>query len=200
MMSTLAVEKRGWSRGGVQGWVFTDEVQDHMAGVNLKDLLHLGMVVREDVCDPGRRLPLYLHRITQVGEDEVATADGRVPISIPASRGPTPADRETLYVPASAWAALAALARAPMEEPWHSLAEIAARAKTQVLADALDFLVARGLVEIQRPAVPSRTTPNLYRATALGRGARALKRRGERVQIRVPGLILRHTAVTGGGA
>jgi hypothetical protein len=194
MLRSLPLEGKGWTRKGVRGWVFTDEVQDGLAGVNLRDLLQLGMIVREDVRDPGRRLPLYLHRITQVGEDELAAEDGRDAIPISRARANlTPADRETLYVPTNAWQTLAALAREPVEDPWRSLAQIAIRAKTPVLPEGPQFLVERGLAELQRPAVLSRTSPIVYRATILGRGARVRDRRAgaERVQVRVPGLILR---------
>lgn len=194
MLRTLALEGKGWTRKGVRGWVFTDEVQDGLAGVNLTDLLQLGMIVREDVRDPGRRLPLYLNRITQAGEDELAAEEGRDPTPIPRARqNLTPADRETLYVPTNAWQALAALSREPVDDPWRSLAQIADRAKTPVLPEGLQFLVERGLAELRRPAILSRTSPILYRATTLGRGARVRERRpgAERVQVRVPGLILR---------
>lgn len=103
ILSVHAREGTGWARKGVRGWVFTDEVPDALAGVNLTDLAQLGFILREDVRDPGRRLPLYLNRITQAGEDELAAAEERDSSPIPrARRSLTPADTETIYVPAGA--------------------------------------------------------------------------------------------------
>jgi hypothetical protein len=194
ILSTVALEGTGWVRKGVRGWVFTDEVRDGLAGVNLTDLAQLGFIVREDVRDSGRRLPLYLNRITQAGEDELAAAEERAPSPIPrARRILTPADTETIYVPTGAWQALWALAREPMEDPWRSLAQINGRAGTAIYSEDTEFLLARDLAAIQRPQVVSRTSPVLYRATSLGRGARVRDRKasGSRVQIRVPGITLR---------
>lgn len=193
-LSAHAREGTGWARKGVRGWVFTDEIPDGLAGVNLTDLAQLGFIVREDVRDPGRRLPLYLNRITQAGEDELAAVEERDPSPIRrARRVLTRADRETIYVTMGAWQALRALAREPMDDPWRSLALINGRAGTAIYAEDTEFLLARHLAAIQRPEEASRTSPVLYRATSLGRGARVRDRKasGTRVQIRVPGITLR---------
>lgn len=193
-LSAHAREGMGWARKGVRGWVFTDEVPDGLAGVNLTDLALLGFIVREDVRDPGRRLSLYLNRITQAGEDELVAVEGRDPSPIPrARRNLTPADRETIYVTTGAWQALRALTREPVDGPWRSLAQINGREGTAIYPEDTKFLLARHLAAVQRPEEVSRTSPVLYRATSLGRGARVRDRKasGTRVQIRVPGIVLR---------
>ena len=194
VLSAHAREETGWARKGVRGWVFTDEVPDALAGVNLTDLAQLGFIVREDVRDPGRKLPLYLNRITQAGEDELAAAEKRDPSPVSrARRSLTPADTETIYVTTGAWQALRALAREPVDDPWRSLAQINARAGTAIYPEDTEFLLARDLAHTQRPEVVSRTSPALFQATSLGRGARVRDRRasGTRVQIRVAGITLR---------
>lgn len=194
ILSAHARDGTGWTRKGVRGWVFTDEVPDGLAGVNLTDLAQLGFIVREDVRDPGRKLPLYLNRITQSGEDKLAAAEKRDPSPIPRPRRSlTPADRETIYVTTGAWRALRTLAREPVDDPWRSLAQINGHPGTAIYPEDTEFLLARDLAEIQRPAAVSRTSPVLHRATSLGRGARVRDRKasGTRVQIRVPGITLR---------
>lgn len=194
ILRSHAREGTGWARKGVRGWVFTDEVPDGLAGVNLTDLAQLGFIVREDVRDPGRKLPLYLNRITQAGEDELAAAAERDPSPIPrARRSLTPADRVTIYVTTGAWQALRALGREPVDDPWRSLAQINGLAGTAIYPEDPEFLLGRDLAAIQRPQVVSRTSPVLYRATSLGRSARVRDRKasGTRVQIRVLGITLR---------
>jgi hypothetical protein len=190
ILSAHARQGTGWARKGVRGWVFTNEVPDGLAGVNLTDLAQLGFIVREDVCDPGRRLPLYLNRITQAGEDELAAVEERDPSPIPrARRSLTRADRETIYVTTGAWQALRALAREPVDAPWRSLAQINGREGTAIYPEDTEFLLARHLAAVQRPEEVSRMSPVLSRATSLG--VRDRKASGTRVQIRVPGITLR---------
>lgn len=77
--------------------------------------------------------------------------------------------------------------------PWRSLGQINGRAGTAIYPEDTEFLLARDLAAIQRPQAVSRTSPVLFRATSLGRGARVRDRKasGTRVQIRVPEITLR---------
>jgi hypothetical protein len=190
VLSTRVRAGAGWGRKGVRGWIFTDEFPSSLAVEHLRELEQGGFLAREDVSDPFRGVPLYLNRITQSGENEVALHEQRDPASIPGPRGATLADGETIYVPRGAWDALAALARAPESDAWRSLSEIAERAGTPIDPTEVEFLVSRNLASVRRPAVVGPRTPLLYSATALGRRARArdTKTSQARVQIRVRGL------------
>lgn len=179
-------------RRGVRGWHFTDEMGEiFLAGVHLAELAREGLVERDDVGDPGRKTPLYVHRITQAGEDLLAQHEQRPPRRVPPSGvEPDEADAETLYLSADAWLALRALAQAPAPEAWHRPAEITALTGRSFYLEEGVFLVSRGLFEVQHPDPGRRNAPRTYRASPLGRAAslRDDSTSTSRVQLRVPGL------------
>jgi hypothetical protein len=192
LLGAATAEGTGWTRRGVRGWHFTDEMGGiFLAGVHLAQLAHEGLVERDDVGDPGRKRPLYVHRITQAGENLLAEHQQRSLRTVAASRKePDEADLETLYLAADAWLALRALAQAPAPEAWHRPAEIAALTGRNFYPEEGEFLVSRGLFEIQHPDPARRNAPRTYRASPLGRAAtlRDGSASTSRVQIRVPGL------------
>lgn len=190
-LSTHAREKRGWQRRGVRGWAFTDELgAAALVGAELLNAAAArGLVVREDVMDPGRRLPLYINRITQAGEDLIARHEGRTAATItPPRRDLTPADAETLYVPRGTWSGLRTLAAQPDADAWIPAAAMDARFD----AEDRKFLLSRNLAQVRRPDSGRANEGFLYRATPLGRGAKARDTTSSevRVQIRVQGLAL----------
>lgn len=189
VLSARVREGAGWTRRGVRGWMFTDEFPAALAAEHLPALEQGGFIVREDVSGPLRTQPLYLSRITQSGEEEVALLEQREAAPVPRARSLSPADRETIYIPAGAWDALAPLAREPEVDPWRSLSQIAERARTPIHPEDVEFLVSTGLGEVRRPEVVGPRTPLLYRATELGRRTRArdTKTSPNRVQIRIHG-------------
>lgn len=188
----------GWTRDGIRGWRFIDELTERFpfAIDTLRPLLRAGLVAREDVLDPGRTTPLYLHRATQAGEDRLAARERRVPRPLPRPRH-APADAETLYLPANAWAGLSVLAAFDDPDAWVPATEIGERIRRTFFFEDGVYLERRGLVERRRPeATTRRNEPMRYRATALGRAARARDRRASatRVQVVVPGIALRPVA------
>jgi hypothetical protein len=195
ILATLSAKVRGtqgWNRRGVRGWVFTDEL-GHIPITDdnrYPDLGARGLICREDVLDPGRKSPLYLNRITQMGEDHLAEREDRDPHRVPAKRVGTLSvlDQETIYIPARAWRGLETLVAAPPEE-WTIATALSAFFDTD-----RKFLENRALIEVRRPEGGKNRGP-LYRATALGRVAIALdtETSTSRVQIHVPGLR-RHLA------
>jgi hypothetical protein len=195
-LSARAQENKGWQRRGVRGWVFTDELGNlAFAGELLTAAAARGFAIREDVLDPGRRLPLYINRITQAGEDYLAQHEGREPGKIRAAqRSVTEADAETLYVPSGAWTGLRALATIPDPEEWIS----ASRMGLGFYAEDRKFLLSRGLIEVLRPASGRPSEGLRYRATALGReaSARDTTTSAGRSQVRVRGLALRNATRT----
>lgn len=190
ILATISAKVRsnhGWTRRGVRGWVFTDEL-GHIPITDdnrYPDLGARGLICREDVLDPGRKSPLYLNRITQMGEDHLAEHEGRDPYHVPAKRVGTLSvlDQETIYIPARAWRGLETLVAAP-PEGWTIATALSAFFDTD-----RKFLVNRALIEVRRAEGGKKRGP-LYRATALGRGAIALDTQTStsRVQIHVPGL------------
>lgn len=195
LLSAHAREKKGWHRRGVRGWVFTDELgKVAFAGELLTAAAARGFAIREDVLDPGRKLPLYINRITQAGEDHLALHEGREAVKVRAPHFLSSADAETLYIPSGAWTGLCALATSPNPEEWIP----AVRIGPGFYAEDREFLRARHLIEVLRPASGRANGPLLYRATALGRGARArdTTTSRDRVQVRVNGLTLRVPART----
>lgn len=141
---------------------------------------------------PGRTSPLYLHRATQAGEEWLAGRERRAPRRLPPRRRAR-VDAETLYLPASAWAALSVLAAAHDPHTWVSSSEIGERIRGTLFFEDGVYLERRGLVERHHPeAGTRRNEPMQYRATALGRGARLRDRRASesRVQVVVPGIVL----------
>lgn len=177
----------GWKRKRVAGWVFTDEIPgDH--GRELEPLAKSGHLLREDVRDPARRVPLYLSRITQPGEDEVAAAEQRAPRVVDTPRAVTLQDRETIWMPLESWQALQALIRRQLDQPWLSIAELGDAARTPLYPANLEFLMLRGLADEDRPAVVDRASPIRYAATALGRCAKLRATGTTRAQIRIRGM------------
>jgi hypothetical protein len=192
LLGAAAAEGTGWTRRGVRGWHFTDEMGEiFLAGVHLAQLARDGLVERDDVDDPGRKLPLYVHRITQAGEALLAEHQQRSARTVePPREEPDEADLETLYLTADAWLALHALANASASDTWHRPSEITAMTGRSFYREEGAFLVSRGLFEMQEPDPERRTAPRTYRASLLGRAAtlRDGTTSPSRVQIRVPGL------------
>lgn len=200
ILSSRARENTGWQRRGIRGWMFTDEFgKVAFAADGLTAAAARGLVSREDVLDPGRKLPLYINRITQGGENLLASHRGREALTIPAPRRRlTAADAETLYLPSGAWTGLRVMASNPNAEEWIP----AARLGPGFFAEDREFLRSRQLAEVLRPTSGRANAPLLYRATALGRGARALDTTtsADRVQIRVKGATLRAPVPASGRA
>lgn len=192
LLGAAAAQGAGWTRRGVRGWHFTDEMgRIFLAGVHLAQLAREGLVERDDVGDPGRKNPLYVHRITQAGENLLAEHQQRPPRKVAAPRNEADAaDLETLYLATDAWLALQALALAQDPETWHRPADITALTGRSFYREEGEFLVARGLFEMQKPDPARRNAPRTYGATPLGRAAslRDGSTSTSRVQIRVPAL------------
>jgi hypothetical protein len=191
ILAALSAKMRngeGWTRRGVRGWVFTDELGSIAISNDNRypDLAARGLICREDVQDPGRKAPLYLNRITQAGEDHIAEHEVREPIRVPSKRvGSLPLlEQETIYVPSRAWRPMMTLIAAP-EEQWTTTSGL-----ESFFDEDRRFLEKRGLLERRQPAGGQASRRLLYRATPLGRGAVALDSEAspERVQIRVPGI------------
>lgn len=192
LLAAAAVEGTGWMRRGISGWTFTDEMGGiFLAGVHLAQLAREGLTERDDVGDPGRKNPLYVHRITQAGENLLAEHQQRSPRRLAVPRNePDEADLETLYLATDAWLALQALALAQDPAAWHRPADITALTGRSFFREEGEFLVARGLFEMQKSDPTRRNAPRTYRATPLGRAAslRDGSTSTSRVKIRVPAL------------
>jgi hypothetical protein len=187
----------GWMRRCVRGWIFTDELRSFPLAVErLVSLAERGLVSREDVLDPGRNLPLYINRITQAGEVYLSVLESRDAVTIRRPRRLSAADAVTIYLPRSAWAALRVLAAVRDPEELVAGALVARQSGEKFFAEEREALERRKLIEVFRPATGGRHHPLMYRATRLGRGARARDTRSstKRVQVTVPGIALRAPA------
>lgn len=199
VLSTRALTGAGWKRRSVWGWQFTDELTPDLpfAGELLRALAARALINRDDIRDPGRKLPLYLSRISQHGENFLAAFEERRPrdIKVPATE-PTKEDAETLFLPTDAWLGLRILAAIADPHEWTPGNRVSALTRRTFFPEEGEYLQARGLVRIRWP-VPSnrRNAPLLYQATELGQKARTVGANevstGSRVQVRVPGLTLR---------
>ena len=187
---------RGWTRRGVTGWKFTDEIEVQApcpAAAVLPYLAGRGLVRRERVPDPGRpRRPMMIHRITPAGEAELAAQEGREPRPIAPPSDDDSLDADILYLIADAWNALAVLKTRPAGEHggWMEYPAIqkGVRGRRLLFTEDLAFLIRRGLAERQRPPGRPPQAGTLYRATALGRRVVLVEKQEMRVQVRlVPG-------------
>jgi len=100
-----------------------------------------------------------------------------------------------LFISRAAWEGLAVLGAAEEDGGWLPAIEIGNRIASSFVRNDAEILIARRLAERRPTADASRAArgEQQYRATALGRGARLLdgKTSETRVQVRVPGLVLR---------
>jgi len=167
---------------------FSDELpKSHVLLDQLRSFAARGLVDREDVRDAFRSSPMHLHRITQAGANVLAHATGTPIVTIEPAGQLAPADVDPLFVSPSASDILAFLA-VQEHGRWFSFAEIRKASGRRPMADHGRFLLSRGLVE--RRSSPGQGGRFVYRATGLGRGARAIDAgtSHSRVQIHVPGL------------
>lgn len=191
-LAVALLNDRGWKHRGMRGWMFSDEfdrlpvAMDHGAR---SQLLRDMMIERDDVHDPGRRQPQYLFRITQFGF-EVLQGMGLVPadakVELPLER--TEETGDTIFMSMVAWQALEYLGKQSRQQGgWVEMSTIRSDATPSFLPDDVHFLVGRGLVEVNNPP---HATRRRYRATALGRRARALDVTTikTRAQVLVPGI------------
>lgn len=188
-LAAVLLSNRGWNHLKVRGWKFSDEfapveiAMDHGARAQLvRDM----MIERDDVGDPARRSPWYLFRITQFGI-EVLQGMGLVPpdVAVEFPCEPTAEDRDTIFMSMDAWRALEYLGT-QSREGWETFSAIRTNAAAGFFPDDVEFLVKRQLIVVDR------TQPggHRYRATPLGRGARALDVTTikARAQVLVPGI------------
>ena len=195
-LSDSAVEEKGWTRRSVGGWRFTDEIAGFpLIASQMRYLAGLGYIQRDDVLDPVRAAPLYLHRVTLRGEDYLGAAGGRILRTIVQPGELTAADLDSVFLSRDAWDGLAALTEVEAGEGWRLAAKVGERMGSSFLRDSGQALVARRLAEMRTaPDELGATRGALqYRATRLGRGARLLDGRASesRVQVRVPGIKLK---------
>lgn len=151
-LERAVAEGGGWRRGGVRGWLLGSQVNascgSSVGSLYLPRLRGLGLVSGEPVHDPGRRQARILWRITQVGADELARAEGREPARVDAPAR-DPLDERVVYIGAGAWACLAVLkARHPGWVRWRDvMAEARKRHGAWVYLSDVLVLTARALAE-----------------------------------------------------
>jgi len=186
------VEGRGWTRGGVRGWLLGAELNDlsgsSVASLSIQRLRRFGLVVGEAVRDPGRAQPPVLWRLTQAGEAELARLEERKPEIIPLPV-PDPEDERVIYIGANAWRCLAVLRKQhPRWVRWRdAVAEVRTRHGTWVyLSDTL-ILMSRGLAEREDEG-EGREKVIWFRATRAAHETRLLDDRASEdwAQIRLP--------------
>ena len=196
MLADKAVQGRGWTRREEPGWWFTDEITGFpLVGYHMKNLVARGYARRDDVRDPARAHPLYLHRVTVRGEDYLSGSTGRIPRPLREPGELTPVDQESLFFAREAWDGLATLARVEEDDGWVLGIEIGNRTGSSFFRNFAETLIARGLVE-SRPAPTDLRAGRgalQYRATSPGRSALLIDGTTSeaRVQVRVPGIKLK---------
>jgi hypothetical protein len=148
----ILMEGRGWERGGVRGWILGAELNDltknSVASLYLQRLRQHGLVLGETAYDPGRKQPVVLWRLTQLGEMDLAWQEKREPeiIEMPV---PDPKDQRVLYLPMNAWRFLEIMKREhPRWVRWRdAVAEARRESSTWIYPGDALLLSTRGLVE-----------------------------------------------------
>src|SRR4028119_836292 len=151
-LRNTVVEDKGWTRGGVRGWLLGPEINDlansSTGSLYLPRLAKLGLVEGDPVRDPGRSQPMKIWRLMQDGEHELAKLEERnaVEIALPEL---TQADQRIIYVSANAVAVLLVLKRHhPHWVKWTDVVrEARKRAKTWVFHSDAKLLLSRRLAE-----------------------------------------------------
>lgn len=174
----------GWSWRGASGWIRSADcapLPAWRAAECLAALCRKGLAIREDVRPPGKRLPVWLYRVTAPGAAAFAAGGRRAP-AVPAP-GPPEERVHRFLVPPGPLAALEVLARARRssgDRPekgsgWLTSTEIRRRATAALAPEDVHWLVGTGLAERRDLPIPARTRPViLYRATPEGLAARPI--------------------------
>jgi hypothetical protein len=187
-LNDFAIRESMWLRRGVRGWAFADELPQPIVlrTEQLQRLAESGLILREEARDPFRTSSIAIHRITQAGRDVLAAADSLAKVALPPAGDLTFVDAETVYMPLHAWVLLDALA-AQGPEGWHTLAALRETTGKSIRAENQFFLLSRELVVRRRSAT---WEPWVFRATPLGRAARALDSTSSRyrAQVHIPGI------------
>jgi hypothetical protein len=190
-LADLAVNGRAFRRRAVRGWVPGPELKTVVgatgASWRLPRLRKLGFITSHAVPDAGRpRNPLVMWRITQAGEDAIASLLKREPRRIPRPRE-DPRDQYQIYVGRRAWELLSLLQRHEGWLTWEQVArEAAAELESRVWPDALTILLTRGFAQREKRAGTPKSTVWVT-ATAAGRQVEAtdLKASAATAQLRV---------------
>lgn len=192
VLRETALAGKGWHRGGVRGWVLGTEMNDAVrwygAVQHLQRLRLAGWLQSETVHDPARpRNPLFLWRITQAGEDELARVESRDPVPIGAPH-PVPSDRRQIFVSRRVWACLAVLQRHDAPATWQDIErETHERFRLWIYTDQVQLLLNRGFAEREDQGTGREKVTWLV-ATPLGRAVRLAdaKTSTSMVQLRLP--------------
>jgi len=177
---TEAVKEAGWTRRGVQGWHFYEEVTA-LTRVRIPEYLPSlalrGLLDRIDVRMEGAQKPLWMYRISPAGVRVLGETWEATPRDVPEPLDHDP-EEGSLYLFADAWSVLEVLrTRASGKGSrrfgmlgWMSAPEIR-DARGRTVSDDLLWLVQHGFVKRATAPIPERTQRSsyLYRVTDLGR-------------------------------
>lgn len=174
-----AIEGHGWTRRGVRGWRFYEEVTA-LTGARIPEYLPNlalgGLLDRIDVRMEGAQRPLWIYRISATGVRVLGETWEATPRPVPEPLDHDP-EEGSLYIPANCWRVLEVLrVRGSGKGPlrfgtwgWMSAREIRA-ARGVTVSEDLPWLLYHGFMERRDAPIPERIQhpSHLYRITKLG--------------------------------
>jgi hypothetical protein len=192
-LADLAARRSGFKRWRVRGWVAGPQIKDVVgtpgASWRLPRLRERGLLSSDATTDAARpRNPIVMWRVTQLGENHIATRLDRPARSIARPRK-DPDDEYQIYISRRAWNFLSVLQQSDGFVTWDAAQRVAAAAhRSRFWHDDLTIIITRGFAARENRG--TRKQPEIWvTATELGHQVRATDLKASKilVQLRVPG-------------